>query len=162
GSVGGGSLYEQRRNSKDDAFAGAKLLFVPSDDDPMDTRKSTYGSRPTLTPDLLTLVFANPYGWLMKARRHSLDDTFPTPEAVTELNSPRDDASPALSADGLWIYWASWRERPNGDTKLAVYVAHRASTEEPFSHIEEVLDLGAAEPLWLSPDYCSLYYTQNG
>ena len=219
---GDGSLYEQRRTDTDSAFAGAKLLFVPSEDQ-MDTRKSTYGGRPTLTPDLLTLVFANRWGWLLKATRASADDMFPTPEwvaydeqsrgdtdpaftlggrelwfvaqhaqvglpglpipsedsnqelmrvslssgsaaaePVAELNSPRDDYSPAISGDGLWVYFASARERAGGDVTPGVYVAHRASTDDPFSHIEEVLDLGMALPLWLSPDYCSLYYLQNG
>jgi hypothetical protein len=218
----GGSLYEQRRTSKDDAFAGAKQLFVPSDPDPMDNRKATYGSHPTLTADLLTLVYANPFGWLMKSTRASANDMFPTPEwvaydqksmgdgqpafalgdrelwftaqhaegelpppfgsgdsnlelmrvslatdaaeaePVSELNSEKDDDAPALSADGLWIYWRSYRKRSNGDPGPAVYVAHRASSDEPFAHIEEVLDLGNVFPLWLSPDYCSLYYVGGG
>jgi hypothetical protein len=83
-------------------------------------------------------------------------------EPVTELNSESDDESPVLSADGLWIYFRSYRKRPSGASDPGVYVAHRDGTDQPFAHIEEVLDLGNASPLWLSADFCSLYYQSSG
>jgi hypothetical protein len=49
---------------------------------------------------------------------------------VAEVNSASDDVSPALSPDGLMLYFAS--SRPGGAGGYDLWVATRASTTEPF------------------------------
>jgi hypothetical protein len=44
------------------------------------------------------------------------------------INSPANDFGPAISKDGLSLYFSSTRDDPNGD----LYVAQRPSTSEPW------------------------------
>ena len=52
------------------------------------------------------------------------------PGTSSELNTPALEGCPTLSRDGLQIYMAS--NRPGGQGGLDIWVAERASPEEPF------------------------------
>jgi hypothetical protein len=98
----------------------------------------------------------------MDLMRVSLTDPAGQAVPATELNSEVDDEWPVLSADGLWIYFRSNRPNSQDPGMSALFVAHRKSAKEPFGSVEEVLDLGSVTPVYLSPDFCSLYYKGSG
>ncbi len=52
------------------------------------------------------------------------------------LNTEYEDMSPNVSADGLSLYFAS--DRPDGEGDLDLYVAARASLEDPFGEPENL------------------------
>jgi Tol biopolymer transport system component len=52
------------------------------------------------------------------------------PGTSTELNTPSLEGCPFLSSDGLKLYMAS--NRPGGQGGIDIWVAERASAEEPF------------------------------
>jgi hypothetical protein len=54
----------------------------------------------------------------------------------SELNTPSLDGCPILSPDGLSLYMAS--NRPNGHGGLDIWVARRASKDEPFGTPENL------------------------
>jgi len=68
---------------------------------------------------------------IYRAERPGVDDLFSTPTVVSELSVPgynNHDAWPALSGDGLRIYFARHYGHGPGD----LYVAERASTASPW------------------------------
>jgi Tol biopolymer transport system component len=82
------------------------------------------------------------------------------PAPVTELDTTGDEERPCPSADQLWMYWASSRSDLGTKGFLDVFVAHRASTSDPFGSLAQVKELESAQddnPDWLSPDLCRIY-----
>jgi hypothetical protein len=107
-------------------------------------------------PDLLAITMvSNRNGAdfdIFMATRSSVSEPFGTPVPLAEINTPADDFSPFLTADGLTLYLDSLRN--NNDD--ALYVAYRRSVDEPFSTPVRIVDLDApgvadADP-WVSPD----------
>jgi Tol biopolymer transport system component len=79
------------------------------------------------------------------------------------INSVSNDNSPALSADGLSLYFSS--DRPDGFGAVDIWVSHRATPESPW---EAPLNLGAAINSAdgdtgpdLSPDGHLLFFSSN-
>ena len=70
----------------------------------------------TLTADLLEIYFASDRGDgpgegdIWRAERAERSEPFGAPVLVMELSSPAAEASPAISADGLTLWFASSRE----------------------------------------------------
>src|SRR5438876_11394020 len=60
-----------------------------------------------------------------------------TPVNLTDINSAADDQHPAISKDGLSLYFAS--NRPGGCGGFDIWVAQRASVDSPW---EEPFNLG--------------------
>lgn len=89
---------------------------------------------PSLTADQLEIFFFSDRGGeadIWAARRSSVDAPWNEPVSVDELNSPEVEQNPAISRDGLRIWYYSRRE------PLGIYFAERPSRTEPF---------GAPEP----------------
>jgi len=90
------------------------------------------------------------------------DAGFSSPVEETELNSPADDWSPTLSADGLQMFFAS--KRAGGVGNDDVYVAKRPSVGSGFGVPIPVSELNTKDseiPHWISPDGCRLYLARN-
>lgn len=95
---------------------------------------------PTLTEDELEIFFFSDRGGnsdLWRATRTSTDAAWEAPTAVTELNSGDIEQGPAVSRDGLRLWFSSSRD------PVGVFVAARPSRTEPF---------GAPEPIAIAAD----------
>jgi len=89
---------------------------------------------PTLTDDLLEIVFSSDRsgdGDVWTARRDAPDLPFGAAVAVTAVNSPSFETSPALSADGLTLWFASDRAGGLGD--LDIWVSTRPTRADPWA-----------------------------
>ena len=96
---------------------------------------STAGSsNPTLTADMLEIFFSRNDGadtriWF--ATRPSRAMPFGVPAVVAELTLPSaDDMSPAISADGLTLWFGS--NRPGGIGDLDIWASTRPSRSSPW------------------------------
>jgi len=86
---------------------------------------------PRLSSDELTIYF-HAYGGqvdLWSAHRSSLTEAFSPPTLLAGQNSPSNDFDPAVSADGLTLWFASTRVANEGQH---LYVSTRASTLAEF------------------------------
>jgi hypothetical protein len=67
------------------------------------------------------------------------------------------EQSPAVSADGLGIYFRSTRGS-------GVWLGRRATTTEPFGTPERLTEIGITDDVHsvgISPDNCTLYFATN-
>jgi hypothetical protein len=95
---------------------------------------------------------------LWSTTRTSPSDPWGTPTLVPELSTTAGtEATPALRADGLVIYFSQGSGLDDRD----LYVARRTSTAEPFGAPEHIVELATpsdeADP-WVSPDDRTLYF----
>jgi hypothetical protein len=97
---------------------------------------TAWDSAPTLSSDGLTLYFMSDRAGgvgdsdIWYATRTSTSDVFGTPQNLAQVNSSAVEASPALSADGLKLYFNS--NRPGGAGGQDIWMATRADTSSPF------------------------------
>jgi Tol biopolymer transport system component len=121
-------------------------------------------SDPSISPDELTLYFNSNRSpgvgrAIWQSTRATKTDPFGMPTLVGEFDSPQDDRDPAISADGLTMYFMSTRSGVE-----LIYVATRGTTSDPFV-IQGPLTIvnGGATSLApsLSPDELTLYFTYN-
>ena len=137
GGVGGFDLYRATRASTADGFGQITNIAE------LNTPGDEYG--PALTHDALTLYFSSTIASsnstldIFVASRSAIGEPFGTASAVTELNSPANDDTPAVTADGLTMVLRS--DRPGGLGSDDVYIATRATTADPFT----VTDLAAVD-----------------
>jgi hypothetical protein len=82
-----------------------------------------------------------------------------SPGKVAEINAPSvNDGDPALSADGLTLYWRS--DRAGNGNGFDIWTATRPSLAEKFANLAIVPNVNSAAddgPSWLSPDDCRMY-----
>ena len=101
---------------------------------------------PTLTADLLELFFTSGRGdssadvWT--ARSASAQDPFDAPEIVSEVSTSAFDTSPAITLDGLSLYFGS--DRSGGAGEVDIYVATRADRTMPWMGIQNVAALNSS------------------
>ena len=100
--------------------------------------------RPALSPDALTLFFSSlRHGGLGQSdlwmsTRQSMSEPFREPVNLGPVvNSEAADGHPALTSDGLTLFFSSLR--PGGNGKNDLWMATRRSLEDPF---EEPVNLG--------------------
>jgi hypothetical protein len=108
---------------------------------------TTFGTEnPTLTADLLDLFFtsgrSDTNGDVWTAHRASPRDPFDPPTLVTDVSSPSHEASPAISLDGLTLYFGSDRDKLEGD--VDIWSAVRADRGAPWSGFENLAALNSA------------------
>lgn len=102
---------------------------------------------PTLTEDLLEIFFTSRRDGgsgstdLWFARRASPDERFDPPEPLAELNTDAFESSPAISQDGLTLWFGSEREGGLGD--VDVWVSTRADRQSPWSTPTHVASLSS-------------------
>lgn len=94
---------------------------------------------PTLTADLLEIFFFSDRGGeedLWTSRRVALGEPWQPPTLVAELSSTELDINPAVSGDGLELWFHSRRE-PSG-----IYHTIRATREDPWDTPQHVAAFG--------------------
>lgn len=99
---------------------------------------------------------------VVSARQSSFSE-WSNPEEVNSVNSPFLDMAPAISRDGLSLYFAS--NRPGGYGLLDIWVAERASIADPFGEPRnlgpEVNSPFTENAPALSPDGHTLLFQSN-
>ncbi|MFV2068718.1 MAG: DNRLRE domain-containing protein, partial [Pirellulales bacterium] len=130
GGLGGFDIYTATRSAITDEFAGATGLGTN-----VNTDRSE--NNPEISADGLTLLFnsSRPGGFgsqdIYAAARADTAEAFESAVVLgPEVNSSESDARPALSADGLTLYFNS--SRPGGFGGHDLYVASRPGTDEAF------------------------------
>jgi hypothetical protein len=97
---------------------------------------------------------------LFVARRSSPDgDSFGAPELLAELSSDGDETSPALTADGLVIVFASSRSGT-----MDLYYATRDSVDDPFGEpvaLDGINSSGEDTDPFITRDGCFLYFASD-
>src|SRR3989442_11014166 len=101
---------------------------------------ATYALTSACGPGALAVL---PLGSIAAGETALASDRFSEWSAAVDLgpvvNSPSTDFTPALSSDGLSLYFSS--NRPGGFGLTDLYVAHRAGRDEPWA---PPVNLGAA------------------
>jgi hypothetical protein len=103
---------------------------------------------PTLTADLLEIYFFSERAGLADlytSRRASLDDPWEDPTSVTELNSAEEEINPAVSGDGLRIWFYSRRE------PMGIWRSVRRSRDNPWEAPVAAADLAVADAGVIAP-----------
>ena len=104
---------------------------------------------PTLTADLLEIYITtdraggmgNNDTWV--AKRTSLDAPFDAPAPVPNVNSASEESSPAVSLDGLTLWFAS--DRSGGTGGMDIWVSTRSSRQTGWSTPTPVTALDSPE-----------------
>jgi hypothetical protein len=154
-------LYYARRAFTSVPFADVAL--VPNVNDP----NIRYHSFPFLREDGEVLYFAAGNADLYWAPREGfgLDAGYGTPTPISELNAGGfSRIAPVVTPDGLTIYYAS--DRPDGGAQgdYDIWMATRASRNDPFSLPENVNALNSPSfdiPTFVSRSGCSLYFSSG-
>ncbi|MBW2459369.1 MAG: PD40 domain-containing protein [Deltaproteobacteria bacterium] len=130
---------------------------------------STYGDMdPELSPDELTIFWAvgTPNGTgdmdIWYATRTALSQPFGTAAELPGVNSSYEDRDPALSVDGLTLFFAS--TRPGGPGSRDIWTAKRSSLGAPFGAAQLVAAINTDEPEAnpsLSSDGLTLFYDSS-
>jgi hypothetical protein len=110
--------------------------------------EGTTDDDPSLTADRLLLYFNSKrdgglgHEDIWQSERANVDDPWPEPTQVTDLNTDQRETGIALSADGLSVFWSS--DRDGGQGGLDVYGATRASRADAWSEIAPVAALNGS------------------
>lgn len=100
---------------------------------------------PTLSADLLEMFFTSERTGnadIYVAERSSTQASFAAPVRVDSLSTDGSETSPAISPDGLTLYWASDRSGGLGD--LDIWRALRPSRAAPWSTPENLSALNSS------------------
>lgn len=123
------------------------------------------GGYPRLSADELTIYF-HTYspGKLWSAHRSALTEAFGAPALLAAQNSTSDDYDPAESADGLTLWFASFRVANEGEH---LYISTRASSLANFGAPGLASRVNAADPTrsdaqpFPTMDGSELWFTSN-
>jgi len=160
GGLGNLDLWYATRTSTGQSFGAPQNLVELS--------TSSLDRDPAASADGLALFFASsrPGGsggndiWV--ATRPNATAPFGTPVNVSEVNSSSGDDNPAISSDGLELYFTSGR--PGGSGSYDLWVARRSAVTLPFDPPENlnVLNTTAldADPT-ISGDGLALYFAST-
>ncbi len=102
---------------------------------------------PSLTADLLEIYFISDREdgvgdsdiWF--SRRASTELPFEEPEQLAAINTEEFESSPAISADGLTLWFGS--DRDGGVGGVDIWVTHRASRDDAWGEPENVTELNS-------------------
>lgn len=150
----------KRLGNEDLFFATRAAITAPFVDQGVLTIIGNAGTpnlTPAVTPDDLTLLFGQNGVDIALATRPNRSAAFTFQRLVSEVNAPPTDLAPAISDDGLELFFDSYRTGPD-----VIYTARRASTSDPFGAPTALLaldpgGLGAGSPE-LSSDGRTLYF----
>jgi Tol biopolymer transport system component len=120
---------------------------------------------PAVTPDGLALVLHSRRGDnidLYLSTRTDVGQPWSTPVPVAEVNSPSIDSDAFLAADRLNLYFSSRRSGGQGNSDL--YLASRATTDEPFGTPGAIREISGAsndsDPM-LTLDQRNLFFSSD-
>ena len=107
---------------------------------------TTYANQnPTLTADLLELFFtsgrADNSADVWTARRASPQDPFDAPAIVAEVSTSSFETSPAVTLDGLTLYYGS--DRSGGLGEVDIWQVTRPDRTTPWSDLQNVAALNS-------------------
>jgi len=145
-------IYYATRPNKFSAFGSP--IPIPS----INSEQMEWASN--ISADGLALYFTRGYDWngdIWVSKRASLSDPFGVPEEVTELNTSHIESGPAISADGLMMFFVS--TRLNGREDL--FVATRSDVNSSFGAaiaLDEINTLQDDAGPTITPDGLTLYY----
>lgn len=163
GGLGGMDMWMIRRSSVSEAW-GEPVNLGPTINSEYDDAK------PSISADGLTLYFSSnrPGGYgefdLWMSTRATTADEWGEPVNLGEpVNGEFDEIFPCISPDGLELYFNEWGAfRPEGYGEGDIWVARRASTDEPWG---EPVNPGEAVNTvyydscpYLSPDGLLLFF----
>lgn len=158
GATGGGDIHVATRSDASANFSAHSQVAIINDTTNVDWN-------PWISADGLTLYFGSNRGGnydLYKTTRASLTSTFAQPTAVLELNSTSDDYTPVLSADGLEVFFASYRAGHNNND---IWRATRSTATDGFGSPQIVGELNGDTTdeyvTWVSPDRCTVLFTST-
>lgn len=108
---------------------------------------TTYANQnPSLTADLLELFFtsgrADTSGDVWVARRASAQDPFDAPSIVAEVSTSSFETSPAVTLDGLTLYYGS--DRSGGVGEVDVWQVTRPDRTMPWADLQNVAALNTS------------------
>jgi len=121
-----------------DAYTAPPFIFgtLTNLGPPVNSSSEDYG--PSISADGLSLYFQSrrPGGYGLEdiwvTKRTTVSDPWEEPVNLgPTINSSGDDGSPSISADGLELYFGSWRPGGYGGTDL--YVTTRVTTNDDWS-----------------------------
>jgi len=126
-----------------------------------------FDGKPSLTADRLEVFFKsgrpdNATVHLFHSSRASLTAAWSTPALISELDSGQYDTSPTISADGLTLWFCSYRSGGPGNGDF--YVAKRASRTATWGPPRLVVELNTTEyedALTVEPDELVAYFHSN-
>jgi hypothetical protein len=97
---------------------------------------------PCLTRDQLEIIFdrSEPNHDLYSSRRASINDPWPTPTPILELNTNASEEHPSFSGDGLRLHFTSGR---TGGAEM--YVATRADRDSPWENVQLLAEVNSDE-----------------
>lgn len=112
------------------------------------TELGTPVQNPTLTGDLLEIYFTSSRAgslgrndtWV--AKRAGLNEPFGAPELVPSVNSSSEESSPAISADGLTLWFAS--NRSGGAGGMDIWESSRKDRNATWSDPKNVTELNTS------------------
>ena len=131
GGSGNWDLWVAKRASKNDDWT-QPVNLGPT------INSSAWYHDPSISADKLSLLFgSNRSGgrggddlWMTK--RATINDAWSTPVNLgAKINSPNNEMDPALSADGLQLYFCS-QNRPGGYGAFDIFVATRANISDDW------------------------------
>jgi hypothetical protein len=134
------------------------------------TSAETYEHHPSLMGDELEIYFSSSEMGgdfqIWSSARATSDAAWNTASMVTELSSSGTNQDPAISPNGLTIYFASDR----AGAGYRIYVSQRAGRDQPWSPPAEMLGLGSST-LDMGPSadpsqanfgvHCASWFKQN-
>ena len=130
-------LFRMRRESPEGDFGEAE---------PIDELNSPFkDASPTTTADELEIWFHSDRPGsvgetdLWTASRNHIDEPFGPPVPVAGLNTAGQELTPSVSPDGRTLYFAS--DRPGGRGGMDIWVARRATRDDPFGPAENVREV---------------------
>ena len=96
-----------------------------------------YDEDPTLTSDMREIYFLSTrdggpgHGDVWRSSRESVDASWNPPVLVDAVSSPSRETSPAISFDGLFLYFAS--DRDGGQGNYDIYLSSRPTVDAGWS-----------------------------
>jgi Tol biopolymer transport system component len=145
-------IYTATRPTLTDKFVVDGQLAI------MNQGSTAFG--PSISADELTLYFTHNQLDVGYATRMDRSSPFSFVRDLTEVNAPPTDGNASISADGLELFFDSYRNGP-----AAIFVATRASTADVFSAPTELASLAvgstAAGTPEISADGRTLYFFIN-
>jgi Tol biopolymer transport system component len=157
-NVVGSDLYRATRSSVADSFgtpaALSSLNSSNADEDPF---LNFAGNR-------LYFVSDRPGGDREFFVVDVTESGFGTPAKLTALNSYTEEHHPVVSRDELRIYVGSEKDGFEGDTNGDIWISQRSSTSASFAtptNLTALNSSGREDPVFLSPDGCTLYFMSN-
>ena len=161
GGAGGNDLYSSTRAKVTDPWGTPVPLKV--------LNTSAYEDDPSFRGDGLELIFSSSRTGLSQktglwsTTRKDFNSPWSAPALIKELDTINDDHSPAISGDGLSLFFSIYNH-PGGTGSSDFFVATRPDLNSPYGKFTEIKELNTTG--WehngcQTADGFSFYYTPN-